>query len=144
MHNKLIFMQYDNLETEVFKVVNTAFGTQPLFFLEGNGRLTIHNGTQKTFQLNEDGVLRTRTVKIDTYDWPDYVFKPHYELLPLSQVKAYIDANGHLPEVPSAQQTESEGINVGEMNKILLKKVEELTLYILQQEERIKALEAQH
>ena len=142
MHNKLLFMEYDNPATEVFKIVNTAFSTQPLFFLEGNGRLTIHNGTQKIFQLNPDGVLRTRTVKVDTDNWPDYVFKRDYELLALSQVKAYIDANGHLPEVPSAEQTESEGIDVGEMNKILLKKVEELTLYLLQQEERIKGLEA--
>jgi hypothetical protein len=64
-------------------------------------------------------------------------------LLPLSEVKLFIDANGHLPEVPSAEQTEVEGMNVAEMNKVLLKKIEELTLYLLQQEERIKALEAQ-
>ncbi len=141
--NKLIYMQYDNPTTEVFKVVNTQFGTQPMFFLEGNGRLTIHNGTEKIFQLNPDGVLRTRTIMVDTYNWPDYVFAPSYQLRPLSDVKLFIDANGHLPDVPAADQTESEGIDVAEMNKILLKKIEELTLYLLQQEERIKALEVQ-
>jgi len=141
VYNKLIYMQYDNPATEIFKIVNTH-NTEPTLYMEGNGRLTIHNGTQKIFQLNPDGVLRTRTVMVDVYNWPDYVFTPTYKLRPLSEVKLFIDANGHLPEVPSAEETANEGVDVGEMNKVLLKKVEELTLYIIQQEERIKALEA--
>jgi hypothetical protein len=139
--NKLLFLQYDNPSTELIKVVNTETNNVP-FFLEANGRMTIHNGERKILQLNPDGVLQTRTVKVDVYNWPDYVFTPSYDLRPLSEVQAFISANGHLPEVPSATQTESEGIDVAEMNKVLLKKVEELTLYILDQEARIKALEA--
>ncbi len=138
--NKLIFLRYDDPTTELIKVVNTATNNVP-FFLEANGRMTIHNGEKKILQLNPDGVLQTRTVKVDVYNWPDYVFTPSYDLRPLSEVKAFINANGHLPEVPSAAQTEVEGIDVAEMNKVLLKKVEELTLYILDQEARIKALE---
>jgi len=139
--NKMIFLQYDNPSTELIKVVNTTTGNVP-FFLEANGRMTIHNGTQKILQLNPDGVLQTRIIKVDAYAWPDFVFEPTYELRPLNEVKLYIAENGHLPEVPSAEMAEAEGIDVGEMNKLLLQKIEELTLYLLQQEERIKVLES--
>jgi hypothetical protein len=140
-YNKLLFLQYDNPSTEIIKVVNTQTGHMP-FFLESNGRMTIHNGTRKIFQLDPDGVLFTRTVKVNTYNWPDYVFLPAYNLRPLSEVKTYIDLNGHLPGVPSAKEVESEGLDIAEINKVLLQKIEELTLYILQQEQRIQALEA--
>ena len=54
---------------------------------------------------------------------------------PLSEVKAYVDENHHLPEIPSATEVEQNGLKLGEMNAALLKKVEELTLYIIQQKE---------
>lgn len=139
-YNKLILLQFDNPTTEIIKVVNTNSNVVP-FLLEGNGRMTIHNGTQKILQLNPDGVLQTRTVKVDVYNWPDYVFEPTYDLMSLSEIKEYINDNGHLPNVPSAEETEKDGINLGEMNKILLQKIEELTLHMLKQEERILELE---
>jgi hypothetical protein len=73
--------------------------------------------------------------------WPDYVFKPSYTLRPLADVRTYIDEHGHLPELPSAKDVAENGVAIGETEAILLKKVEEMTLYILQQEERIKKLE---
>jgi hypothetical protein len=86
--------------------------------------------------------------------WPDYVFKPSYTLPSLTEVKSYIDQNHHLPEIPSAEQIEKDGLNLGEMNKVLVKKVEELTLYLIEMKEekekkekeneaRIKKLEQQ-
>lgn len=60
---------------------------------------------------------------------------------PLSEVERYINEHGHLPETPEAAKIEAEGVSLGEMNKLLLKKVEELTLYLLEQEKRIKELE---
>jgi hypothetical protein len=142
-YNKLLFLQYDNPSTEILKVVNTQTGHIP-FFLEASGRMTVHNGTTKIFQLNPDGVLQTRTVKVDTYNWPDYVFEPAYVLLSLEEVKAYVAANGHLPHIPSAEQVATDGVNVAEMDKALTKTVEEMYLYILQLEERIKQLEAKN
>jgi len=76
-------------------------------------------------------------------NWPDYVFKPSYALTPLSGVKEYIEKNGHLPDMPSAGSVESTGINVGEMNTKLLKKVEELTLYLIAQDKRNSKLQEQ-
>lgn len=83
-----------------------------------------------------------------TNPWPDYVFKKDYQLMPLAQVKSYIDANNHLPDMPSAAEVEKSGLDLGEMNKLLTKKVEELTLYLIekdkkekQQDELIKKME---
>jgi len=70
------------------------------------------------------------TVKLAA-NWPDYVFKKDHTLPSLTDVKTYIDQNQHLPEVPSAEEIAKNGLNLGEMNKLLMKKVEELTLYII-------------
>ncbi|WP_439694709.1 hypothetical protein ACFGVS_16055 [Mucilaginibacter sp. AW1-7] len=81
------------------------------------------------------------TVKL-VANWPDYVLKKDYTLPSLADVKNYIDQNQHLPEIPSAQQIEKDGINLGEMNKLLLKKVEELTLYLIEKDKKEKEQEA--
>jgi hypothetical protein len=73
---------------------------------------------------------------------PDYVFEDNYALPTLQQVESFVKQNRHLPDVPSARQMETQGVNVGEMNMVLLKKVEELTLYVLQQQKEIDALKA--
>lgn len=73
---------------------------------------------------------------------PDYVFEKDYNLRNLNDLQAFVETNKHLPEVPSAKTMETEGVSLSEMNMLLLKKVEELTLYLLQQEQRIKELEA--
>jgi hypothetical protein len=73
---------------------------------------------------------------------PDYVFDPSYKLMSLNELKTYITTNKHLPNIPSAKEYEERGeLDLGELNRMLLEKVEELTLYILQLEERTKALE---
>lgn len=82
-------------------------------------------------------------VKLQT-NWPDFVFSPNYKLKPLSEVKTYIAENNHLPDVPAAYEVEKNGVATGEMLTIQMKKIEELTLYLIQMEERIKELEAQN
>lgn len=69
---------------------------------------------------------------------PDYVFKPDYQLMPLSELKAYVTKNSHLPNIPSEAEIKAEGLNVEEMQLKLLEKVEQLTLYVIQQEEKIQ------
>ncbi len=78
------------------------------------------------------------SIQIDPGAAPDYVFKEDYKLRPLEEVQAHINEHSHLPEVPSAVEMESEGVEVGKMNMLLLKKIEELTLYQLQLLEMIK------
>lgn len=103
--------------------------------------LTIHNGVHKVLQLEQDGMLRLREAKVDAQVWSDYVFDEDYELKALDSVELYIQQNHHLPDVPSEEEVLEEGINLAEMNKILLQKIEELTLYMIEQEKRIKELE---
>jgi len=89
--------------------------------------------------VNGDIIATGVTVMLKA-NWPDYVFKNEYKLRPLQDVETYIKANSHLPEVPSEAEVKETGINVSEMNATLLKKVEELTLYMIQQQKEIEAL----
>jgi len=111
--------------------------------IDANGDVSIGTFDAKGYKLAVAGsaVAESMTVKLQS-NWPDYVFKPAYHLPSLTQIKSYIDKNGHLPEMPSEKEVAKEGINLGEMNKILTKKVEELTLYLIEQEKRIKDLES--
>jgi hypothetical protein len=104
-------------------------------------------GTTRTplgFKLAVGGkiVAEELVVRVQT-NWPDYVFANDYKLPPLSEVKNYILANKHLPDFPSAQQVSDHGVTVGELNTTLVKKIEELTLYLIEQEKRIELLEKQ-
>lgn len=78
-----------------------------------------------------NGTIHSRAVKVDASGWPDYVFQKDHRLPPLSEVEAYIHLHEHLPEIPSEQEIAKTGLDLGEMNKLLVKKVEELTLYLI-------------
>lgn len=93
--------------------------------------------------LSVNGNIVAKEVKVIGGDWPDYVFEKDYPLLPLNELGRQINDLGHLPEMPSASEVKASGQSLGEMNKMLLKKVEELTLYLLQQQKEIKAMHAQ-
>jgi len=104
--------------------------------------------------VNVDGAIHATTVivtdsvvadKICISNWtieaPDYVFDRNYDLPKLVKVESFIHQNKHLPDVPSAKQMKKDGVDLAEMNMTLLKKVEELTLYMIEQDKRIKELE---
>ncbi|WP_069301096.1 hypothetical protein [Neptunicoccus sediminis] len=95
------------------------------------------------FSLSNDGNLTITGDFIsgtDTLNVPDYVFEDSYELRPLSDVEAFIVENSHLPDIPSAKEIGAKGLNVGKMQMALLRKIEELTLYTLDQQKTITAL----
>lgn len=80
-------------------------------------------------------------IKLQNTWWPDYVFKSDYNLMPLHQVEQFVTTNNHLPGIPSAAEVQNDGISMGEMQNKLLQKIEELTLYIIEQQKRIEKLE---
>lgn len=93
-----------------------------------------HPGDQKYRLYVKDGIL-TEEVMVKLYgEWGDFVFDPGYKLRTLNELENYIISNKHLPEVPSADEIKSTGINLGEMDALLMKKVEELTLYVIEQQ----------
>ena len=103
------------------------------------GLVGIGTNDTKGYKLGVNGsVIATSVTVKASGTWPDYVFKKDYRLPPLGEVKTYIDQNQHLPEVPSEAQVIKDGLNLGEMNKLLLKKVEELTLYMIEKDREIK------
>ncbi|MFM2047793.1 MAG: hypothetical protein RI955_339, partial [Bacteroidota bacterium] len=75
--------------------------------------------------------------------FPDYVFNKDYKLTSLKELESYIAANHHLPQMPTAQEAETNGIKISEMQNKLLQKIEELTLYLVQQQKEIDVLKKQ-
>lgn len=92
--------------------------------------------------LDVKGSMRACKLIANNLDgWCDYVFEEDYELMPLDSLSIFVKEYKHLPEIPTEDEVAENGIDVGEMNKLLLKKVEELSLYIIEQEKRITNLE---
>ncbi len=99
-------------------------------------------GTSKPKEmLSVNGKIRAQEIKVETANWPDYVFADGYKLPSLKETAEFIDKNNHLPGVPKAAEIEQDGLSLGEMNKILLQKIEELTLHMIDKDKRIEALE---
>lgn len=90
--------------------------------------------------LSANGRIRAREIKVDADVWPDYVFEKNYKLLPLSQVQAYIRTYGHLPDLPAADEVVKNGVELGKGQAALLQKIEELTLYLIQQQKEMYRL----
>ena len=115
--------------------------TNCVTILQNSGNVGI--GTQNpNYKLDVAGTIRANEIIVNTTG-ADFVFAEDYQLRPLSEVKAFIAENKHLPEIKSAQEMQKNGVGINELQTQLLQKIEELTLYILQQEERIRALEAE-
>jgi hypothetical protein len=93
-----------------------------------------------TSLLEINGTIRAKEVVVTLDGWPDYVFAPGYRLAPLDEVAAFIEAHGHLPGVPAAGAVARRGVSLGDMQKRLLEKVEELTLHLIRLERENRAL----
>ncbi|MBL4587617.1 MAG: hypothetical protein JKX84_11270 [Flavobacteriales bacterium] len=108
--------------------------------------MTIATTTEATgYELSVNGQIICGELKVqDSGSWPDYVFADEYKLRSLEELEKSINENNHLPGVPSAATVEAEGISIGEMTKTLMEKIEELTLYMIDADKRIKALEAEN
>jgi hypothetical protein len=121
-----------------------------------DGNISVYNGLSIggeypggcNCKLAVEGKIAAREVQVLATGWPDFVFEKNYHLPTLESVESFIIQNHHLPDVPEAKEAEANGVKLGEMNAILLKKVEELTLYLIESKKeneefrkRIEALE---
>ena len=111
---------------------------QDIYFINGN----VSIGTEKSFEdfkLAVKGKIISEEVTVRNFiKWPDFVFGDNYQLESLKSIENYINKNNHLPGVPTALEVKEEGINLGEMNAVLLQKIEELTLYTIKQQEMLE------
>jgi hypothetical protein len=99
--------------------------------------------TNDTAKLFVEGQIRARQVKVDEDAWPDYVFAKDYKLPSLQNIQQFIKENNHLPGIPSAGEIQTKGLDLGQNQAALMQKVEELTLYLIRQEQQIKEQQKQ-
>jgi len=127
-----------------------ALNVIPVITTDEWGNMAIGTNTIDTdYKLSVGGGIRATNIVVEN-GWADYVFDKRYRLMPLHEVGDYVHINHHLPDVPTANEIKKSGINVGETETMLLKKIEELTLYLIEkdkqlqlQEERLKVVEQQ-
>lgn len=136
----------NRLQEEIFTVFEDGTDDVKLYLPKENSYLGIGtsnftDGTD-TYRLSVKGAIRAERVKVYT-TWADFVFEKSYTLPTLEEVEEHIKKNGHLKDIPSATEVETNGIELGEMNKKLLQKVEELTLYIIQLNKELKEVKVQ-
>jgi titin len=138
-----------NYTTEVnATTLPLAGGTQLCdnIFCDGNGGVGIGTPTVPAgYKMAVKGKIMAEGVKVALEtEWPDYVFEKDYHLADIGALKKYIAENGHLPNLPAAKTVATEGIDVAQINVSLLEKIEELSLYLIKMEERIKILETEN
>jgi hypothetical protein len=117
-----------------FLTFNTNENNERMRITE-NGDIGIGTASPQA-KLAVNGTIISRKVKVTETGWADYVFEPTYALPTLKEVEAFIQANKHLPGVPSAREVEKNGLDLGDNQATLLKKIEELTLYLLEQDKQ--------
>jgi hypothetical protein len=108
----------------------------PVLITDQNGNISLNSTDSKGYKLAVNGGVIANAVTVKVYPWADFVFDMDYQLPSLTEVKTYIKENHHLSNIPSAAEIEKSGLNVGEMNKMLMQKVEELTLYLIEKDEK--------
>jgi hypothetical protein len=113
----------------------------PGMFMSSTGYMGINTNDTKGYRFAVNGDAVFNKVVVKPYPWADYVFHANYRLRPLSEVEQYIKQHHHLPEVPTADEVEKNGLDVGDNQVILLKKIEELTLYMIDQNKKLQELD---
>jgi hypothetical protein len=126
----------NNIRTSLMEFTR---GSNIVSFMGNNVGIGTTTPDQK---LSVNGTIHSRKVLVDNLGWSDYVFEPDYKLPTLEEVKKYIKQNQHLPDIPSEKELEKSGIDLTEMLKLQMKKIEELTLYLIAKDEHVSKQEA--
>jgi hypothetical protein len=139
-YDNIVFDAGEGTPQNDFRVIFRTGGDETMR-IDNNGNVGIGTGENPDAKLAVKGVIHTQEVRVDLGGSmaPDYVFEPSYQLVSLSETEQYIKANKHLPEIPAAAEMEKEGLHLKEMNLLLLKKVEELTLHLIDQNKKLEA-----
>jgi hypothetical protein len=122
---------------------SNSYSTNLLMTIKGNGKVGI-NCSNPTSTLTVNGKITASEIEVKNAPCSDFVFEEGYKLITLNELQQFVKTEKHLPEVPSAKEFSEKGsYNIGEMDDLLLRKVEELTLYIIEQNKSIEALKSE-
>ncbi len=131
-------------ELELWGKSSATFNGPHLIIKRDNGDVAIGQNFATGYKLSVDGKVICEELRVNLQaDWPDYVFKNDYKLMPVKELESFIQDKGHLPNVPPASEIESSGLEVGETQRVMMEKIEELTLYIIEQQKQIDELKEQ-
>ncbi|WP_143307492.1 hypothetical protein [Chitinophaga vietnamensis] len=141
----------DNGTNTAWDLLTLQNGSGTLMKINGAGNVSIGTNNSRGYKLAVEGTVGARRVKVSQENWADYVFHPDYKFPTIEEMEQYVVKEHHLPGVPSAEEVKNNGIDLGDMNKVLLQKIEELSLYIIllkkqldTQQAQITALQKQH
>ncbi len=135
--NKETFIVFGNGKTEIYSTNNV--GPEHAFVVYD----ALNNNT-KNFVIQRNGTVYAREIFVNLGIFPDYVFSEEHKLMPLDELDRFIKINHHLPNVPSAKEVEEKGIGLGDLSKIQMEKIEELTLYVIELKKEIDLLKKKH
>lgn len=141
-----------NNNNNVFSIKNTE--DQDIFKIYGNGKLEIRSSNdnskvvtlknsadQEIYNVYGNGNVWAKEVKVALQNpYPDYVFEESYKMMSINDLEKFIKTNKHLPNIPSAGEIETNGLDLGETQRLQMEKIEELTLYIIELKKEIEAL----
>jgi len=116
----------------------------PAVTINRNGNLLVGKTTQANtaYKIDVNGKVRATEIKVEASNWPDYVFEESYKVGTLAELESYIKANKRLPEMPAAKEIETNGLVVGEVLKLQQKKIEELTLHLIEKDKELRKIAA--
>lgn len=121
-----------------------TYGDNPAIFINAVNDVAIGTNNTAGYKLAVAGNMIAAKIKVKSQNnWPDFVFEPSYKLPTLQQLESFIKENNHLPDMPSAKEALEQGIDLGDNQAKLLQKIEELTLYIIDQNKKLEAVQQQ-
>ncbi|MGJ8734820.1 MAG: hypothetical protein ACSHW4_16810 [Cellulophaga sp.] len=139
VNSRMGYVGFGSTNTNHLYIMNEAGGDISM----PKGNVGIGTTNTGSWKLAVNGKIRAKEIKVET-GWSDFVFFDDYQLPTLDEVENHIQENGHLKGIPSAKEVEENGIFLGDMDSKLLQKIEELTLYTIQQQKEIEELKAQN
>jgi hypothetical protein len=129
-----------NTSSQGFSIKDNLNNT--LLRVTGQGFVGIGTQTTNGYKLAVAGNIVAEEIVVKLKEnWPDYVFNQNYNKPEIKELEKFISENGHLPKIPNAEQVSKHGANIGEIQIKLLEKIEELTLYLIEQDKKIEKLE---